>query len=100
MGPRLALPLRTDSLVERPEPVEIMVDGERVTAFPGESLGAALYAAGLRCLRKSPRAGTPRGMYCLMGVCQECALWVDGRRTTACSEPVRAGMIVRTGAGS
>ena len=94
------MPLRVDTLVARPTPIEILVDGETVPAFPGESLAVALYAAGRRRLRASPRMGGPRGMFCLMGACQECVVWVDGRRTVACGERVRAGMDVRTGDGS
>jgi predicted molibdopterin-dependent oxidoreductase YjgC len=90
-------PLRIAGTVERSEPVTISVDGRAVPAFAGESLAAALFAAGVRQLRASPRAATPRGMFCLMGVCQECVLWVDGRRTPACREPVRDGMTVSTG---
>lgn len=82
--------------VERGEAVSITVDGAPLGAFAGESVAVALFAAGRKQLRTSPRAGTPRGMFCLMGVCQECAIWIDGRRLTACQEPVRADMVVRT----
>jgi predicted molibdopterin-dependent oxidoreductase YjgC len=85
------------SSVDRPEPVSITVDGRPVSAVPGESLAAALSAAGIGVLRHSPRDGTPRGMFCLMGICQECVVLIDGRRTTSCNEPVRAGMSVVTG---
>jgi D-hydroxyproline dehydrogenase subunit gamma len=63
-------------------------------AFAGESLAAALWSAGIRRLRRSPRAGTARGVFCAMGVCQECVVVVDGHDTPACQEPVRAGMRV------
>lgn len=77
--------------------VSFLFDGRRVEAFEGESVACALLAAGFRTLRSSPRAGAPRGMFCLMGSCQECVVRVDGRRTTACQEPVREGMDVRDG---
>lgn len=63
-------------------------------AFAGESLAGALQASGIRHLRDSPRAGAPRGLFCAMGVCQECVVMVDGRTVAACQEPVRAGMRV------
>ena len=91
---------RIETLVQRPDPVAISVDGRSVSAIPGESLAAALFVAGIRTLRPSPRAGGPRGMFCLMGVCQECVVRIDGRRTTSCNEPVRAGMIIKTGAAT
>ena len=37
---------------------------------------------------------TPRGMFCYMGVCQECVVLVDGKRETSCSYPVAEGLSV------
>lgn len=83
---------------KRPEPVTIYVDGSPVLAYPGEALAPALLAAGVRVLRTSPNAGTARGMFCLMGVCQECLVWVDDQLVLSCQERVRAGARVETGA--
>jgi predicted molibdopterin-dependent oxidoreductase YjgC len=89
--------IRIEGSVDRGSAVEIMVDGRAVEAFLGESVAAALYAAGVRELRKSPTAGAPRGMFCLMGVCQECVVRIDGRLVPACQESVRAGMTIELG---
>jgi len=35
-----------------------------------------------------------RGAFCFMGVCQECAIHVDGAIRQACLTPVRAGLRV------
>jgi len=72
--------------------VSFRFDGRRLTAYEGETLACALAAAGVRTLRSSPRSGAPRGMFCLMGSCQECVVRIGGRRTPACQEPVREGM--------
>ena len=77
--------------------IEFHFDGRRVRAFAGESIACALFAAGIRTLRRSPRTGLARGMFCLMGSCQECVVWVDGRRVPACQEPARAGLKVKSG---
>jgi predicted molibdopterin-dependent oxidoreductase YjgC len=74
--------------------VTITVDGERFEAPLGQMLGVALALAGRLELRTSPTAGTPRGLFCLMGSCQECLVHVDGEPALACLEPVRAGMKV------
>lgn len=89
--------MRIDVAVERPPPVRIIVDGRPITAYPGEMVAAALLAAGIRFLRSSPRAETPRGSVCLMGICQECVLDIDGRSTEACRIQVRDGMIIKLG---
>lgn len=70
------------------------MDGAAVDAFEGESLAMALGAAGYSALRKSPESKTPRAGFCLMGVCQECVVDVDGVILPSCMEPVRDGMQV------
>lgn len=75
----------------------IVVNGARVDAAPGQSVAAALLAAGILHLRDSPRAGAPRGAFCLIGVCQECVLQIDGAAVPACQVPVRSGMAVSLG---
>ena len=84
-------------VAERPPAVTITVDGQALSAYPGESLAAALLATGRYTLRASPRAKEPRGAFCLMGVCQECLVLLDGRRILACQASVAAGMVVETG---
>jgi len=84
---------------ERGQAVEFFFDGRAVRAYAGESVACALFAAGIRALRVSPRTASVRGMFCLMGSCQECVVVAGGRRVAACQEPVRAGLDVRSGAG-
>jgi predicted molibdopterin-dependent oxidoreductase YjgC len=84
---------------QRGSRVTIRVNGKPVTACCGETLFAALIAAGIRTLRHSIKnsAKTARGGFCGMGVCQECRVTVDGmpdRR--ACMTEVAEGMEVVT----
>ena len=84
---------------QRGRRITIHVDGRPVAAYSGETVFAALLAAGVTALRH-PLKGqteTARGGFCGMGVCQECRVTVDGmpdRR--ACMTPVRDGMEVVT----
>lgn len=74
--------------------VEFTFEGERLTAYEGESLAAALVAAGRLGLRRA-RDGGRRGVFCGMGVCGECLVAIDGRGTArACMTPVAPGMRV------
>lgn len=82
---------------ERGPAVTILVDGRQVRAYEGEMLAAALLAAGIRELRRGPETAGPRGAFCLMGVCQECVVEVDGAPRQACLTRVRAGMTVWRG---
>jgi D-hydroxyproline dehydrogenase subunit gamma len=86
--------IRSTVDVSRPSEVALLVDGTAISAPEGEPLATALAAAGFLKLRLSPRAHTPRGAFCFMGACQECAIHVDGVLKQACMVPVREGMIV------
>ena len=88
---------RMTGTVTRGRPVRIVVDGLAVPAFDGESVAAALLAAGLRALRTAPRRAEPRGMYCGIGLCFECVATVDGQGSVrTCRTAVREGMRVET----
>ena len=88
--------LRIEHTVERGAAVTFEVDGEAIIAYAGETVAGALLAGGRRQLRRSPKLGGARGVFCLMGVCQECLVRIDGRRALACQESVRDGMRVQT----
>ena len=93
--------LRVDTDVARGEAMQIIVDGVAIPAHAGESVAAAMLAAGLRCTGRSVRRGEPRGFFCGMGVCWECAVVIDGVRTErACMQRVRPGMRVDTRQGT
>ena len=80
--------------------VAITIDGEPFAARTGDTVAAALLAAGRRAFRTTAATGAPRGPYCLMGVCCECMVTVDGRpNQQACTLAVAPGMRVETGAG-
>ncbi len=77
--------------------IDLEVDGTALRAPAGQSIAAALIAAGHGALRDSP-GGAPRGLYCGIGVCQECRVVVAGEGVVrACVTPVVAGMRVSTG---
>ena len=80
--------------------VVISVDGAQVTAQAGDTVAAALLAAGLTSTRTSPVSGAPRAPYCMMGVCFECLVTIDdvGNRQ-GCLVPVSEGMRVETQKG-
>ncbi|MBL8662064.1 MAG: (2Fe-2S)-binding protein [Candidatus Odyssella sp.] len=78
----------------------IRVDGVAVPARAGESVAAAMLAAGLLRFRDAPAGGAPRGPYCMMGACFDCLVTIDGvGNRQACLETVREGMAVETQSG-
>lgn len=80
----------------RAAPVSFSFNGAPVAAFAGETLAAALLAAGIRALGHSRADLSARGMFCAMGVCQECAVLVDETVVEACRTEVRDGLVVRS----
>ena len=87
--------LRVDGAIARGPEIEILVDGEPVRAFTGETVAAALLAAGRKALRRTARRAEPRGVYCGMGICFDCVMTIDGRpNVRTCQTPVRQRMRV------
>jgi len=86
---------------ETPPAVEISVDGRRVEARAGDTLATALLCAGVVPLRHTPVSGRPRSPLCLMGVCFDCLVEVDGvQNVQSCLVEVRAGMQVKLQLGA
>ena len=87
--------LRMTSPGTRGARIQIVVDGRPVDAYAGESVAAALLAAGLRTFRTTDRAGMPRSYYCGMGICHDCLVTIDEVASVrACMTAVRPGMRV------
>jgi len=81
--------------------VTLSVDGRSIEAREGDSVAAALLAAGLLQSRSTPVGHVPRAPYCMMGVCFDCLMAIDGVGSRqACMVPVRQGMDVRTQHGA
>jgi len=77
--------------------VEITVDGRPVSAYEGEPILAALLANGIRVNRYTVKRHEPRGLFCGIGQCTDCAMIVDGiPNVRTCITSVRAGMVVET----
>lgn len=81
-------------------PVRIVVDGREVEAREGDSVAAAMLAAGLTAFRTTPASGAPRAPYCMVGACFDCLVAIEGvgsRR--ACLVRVKEGMAIATQRG-
>ena len=73
----------------------LTIDGQAVTAEPGETVAAVLLRQQTPANRSTPVQGSPRAPYCMMGVCFDCLAIVDGAASTqSCLVTVREGMRV------
>lgn len=92
---------RDSAGIERGAPFTFLFDGQPIHAYAGETVGAALTAAGITSFRTTRRGGRPRGLFCGIGVCFDCLVVVDGRpNERACLTSVRAGAVISTQAPS
>lgn len=75
--------------------VMLVIDGNRVQARDGDTVAAAMLAAGVDYCRTTPVSGASRAPYCMMGVCFDCLVTVDGvGNRQGCLVRVREGMHV------
>ena len=73
--------------------VNVTINGQPVQVPEDETVAAAVLTHGLRYTRTTPVSGAPRAPFCLMGVCYECLMVIDGKANQrACMEQVREGM--------
>ena len=77
--------------------IEIEIDGEKISAFRGESVAAVLMVSGTRIFTKPSRYNLSRTMYCGMGICHQCLVSVDGvRDVRACMTEIYPGIRIET----
>jgi len=76
---------------------EVTIDGRLERVRAGDSVAAALFSTGIVSSRTADVSGAPRAPYCMMGVCFECLVTIDGvGNRQGCLVPVRAGMRIET----
>lgn len=79
--------------------IAMVVNGRACTAYEGETVHAALFAAGYRVLRQTSKSRQPRGIFCGMGVCYDCLVTINGvPNQRACMTPVADGMEIQVDA--
>lgn len=73
--------------------IGITFDGQRLTGRDGQSIGGILLANGQRTWRTA--AGAERGIFCGIGVCQDCVVTVNGTEgVRACQRTACEGDVV------
>ncbi len=76
--------------------VKFFFEGKEYEGLEGEPIAAALHAAGVKMLRRSPQKNRARGFFCAIGRCSSCIMEVDGEiNIMTCITPLKEGMQVR-----
>lgn len=82
---------------EKGKLVNFTFDGKEMQGYEGESVAAALKAAGVLVHRYTSKLHSPRGIFCAIGRCTDCVMVVDGKpNTRTCITPLKEGMSVQT----
>jgi predicted molibdopterin-dependent oxidoreductase YjgC len=81
--------------------VTLLFEDRPISVPAGLSVAAALLLKGTGPFRTTPVSQSPRAPYCMMGVCFECLVEVDGKPgRQACLTTVREGMVIRRQQGA
>lgn len=76
--------------------ITLRVEDRDVCAYEGDTLAITLLNADVVAFRRTPVSGQSRAPLCLMGICFDCLVQVDGRQNVqACMLEVQPGMQVR-----
>ena len=76
-------------------------EGQSISARAGDTVAAAVLMSDSGHTRTTPVTGAPRLPYCMMGVCFDCLMEIDGvPNRQACLVEVREGMKVRRQSGA
>jgi sarcosine oxidase subunit alpha len=93
----LRIPDHPHLKVSRGEALTFQFNGKPAAGYTGETIAAALYAAGLRIFSRSFKYHRPRSLFCLSGHCSNCLMRVDGiPNVRICTVPVQPGMKVES----
>jgi len=83
--------------IPKGKPVIFELDGKEMEGFEGEPIAIALRANGVMIHRYTTKHHQPRGMFCAIGRCTDCAMIVDGKANVrTCITGLVAGMKVET----
>ncbi|MBS3984878.1 MAG: (2Fe-2S)-binding protein [Selenomonadales bacterium] len=81
---------------KRGKQIKFIYEGQELTGHEGETIAAALHAAGVKVLSRSAVLHRPRGFFCAIGTCSSCLMMVDGvPNVRVCVTKLKAGMVVK-----
>ena len=82
--------------ITRDKKVEFTFNDAPIWGHAGESIAAALIRSGRLHLRDAPEDAGPRGGFCLMGLCQECVVVLEGKKVESCLTELKPGIAVKS----
>ena len=81
--------------------VRVTLDGTALDAPAGESVAALLLVHAETTYRTTAVSGSPRAPYCMMGVCHDCLVEIDGvANQQGCRVRLSEGMDIKRQSGA
>lgn len=81
--------------------VTVFIEGSAVKVPQYTTVAAAVLTHGMKHTRTSAISGSPRAPFCMMGVCFECLMTINGKSNCqACMEFVEEGMQIERQQGA
>ena len=76
--------------------VVVYIDGIATSCFTGDTVAAVMMLEGDRPYRRTALSGSPRAPFCMMGICFDCLVEIDGiPHQQGCLRGVEPGMRIR-----
>ena len=92
---------RCEKGIKRGKPFFITIDGEKVVAYPGETVAGAMLSGGKMRFGNSCQKNSPRGVYCGIGICYSCLVTINTIPSQrACQTRAEAEMVIETQAST
>ena len=83
------------------ETITIYLDGETLQVNTGLSVAAVLLSHSHHFNRTTPISGKKRAPFCMMGVCYDCLMIINGQpNQRSCSIQVQEGMVIEKQVGT
>tara|TARA_B100000886_G_scaffold340201_1_gene308390 strand:- start:688 stop:969 length:282 start_codon:yes stop_codon:yes gene_type:complete len=80
-----------------PEKIYVTINGKEFLVNKGESVASNLLENGILFFKKNEVSQKKRAPYCMMGVCYDCLVEIDGiPNIQSCMVKVYPGMIIKT----
>ncbi len=79
------------------KPVMVRVNGKEVPAQEGDLVSTVLHQQGITGFHQHPQTGKLSGVYCMMGVCYQCLVTINGlANCRACQTFIQENMHIET----
>lgn len=86
---------RMNNAIKDSKTVTLTIEGKEITAYHGDTVASAMLVAGFAYTRITPVKGKRRAPYCMMGICFDCLVEINGvPNQRSCQILVQEGMRV------